>query len=271
MVVVTVPGLTLVSLFVACNLASMSCFCEGYSTKTHLVHKSSKDYRNYYYPHQQEQQTKFFLPRVIDGKKQQNNKTKENNYNEKEKYSRGRRQMLKDWLSFFFISTTSTIGSSSIANAVMYENAPVGVSDVIRLSSGTTIQDLRLGDGPTIDEGQRVNIQWSLKRSNGYIIDSSSNHDGVPFIFIVGNTSNKNSPYRAIQGLDDGIRGMKVGGIRRIIMPPSQTYVEGLNDGCPGPIPPDFGPKQRIDRVMKLRADVPDESFLLDIKPTRIQ
>ncbi len=152
----------------------------------------------------------------------------------------------------------------------MYENAPLPVSDIVRLPSGVTYQDLRQGDGEVVSEGKRVNIQWSLKRSNGYIIDSSANNDGVPFIFVVGGDGTVGGT-RAIQGLDEGIRGMKVGGIRRIVMPPSLAFVEGVEDGMPGPIPVGFGPKQRVQRVMKLRADVPDESFLLDVKPTRVQ
>lgn len=73
--------------------------------------------------------------------------------------------------------TITTVGSMAplgdldrVANA-MYENAPVGVSEIIKLPSGVTYQDLREGDGDIVSEGKRVNIQWSLKRSNGYIID----------------------------------------------------------------------------------------------------
>lgn len=76
---------------------------------------------------------------------------------------------------------------------------------------------------------------------------------------------------RAIDGLDEGLRGMKVGGIRRVVIPPSLAYVKGLNDGMPGPIPVGFGPKQRIRRVMENRMDVPDESFIIDAKATRVQ
>ena len=131
-----------------------------------------------------------------------------------------------------------------------------------------------------IEEGKRVNIQWVLKRSNGYDIDSSSNNDGVPFIFnIVGNNdsegtssnSNNNSYNRAIPGLDLGIIGMRVGGIRRIVIPPNMAYVEGVEDGKPGPVPHGFGPKQRIRRVMELLKDVPGESIVLDVKPTLVK
>ena len=142
---------------------------------------------------------------------------------------------------------------------------------VVRLDSGVTYRDLRDGTGNEVaTEGTRVNIQWVLKRSNGYSIDASSNNDGVPFIFTVGGSKQQQ---RAIAGLDEGIRGMKIGGIRRIVLPPSLAYVEGLNDdgSSPGPVPVGFGPKQRIRRVMENRMDVPDESFLLDVKLTRIQ
>jgi len=157
---------------------------------------------------------------------------------------------------------------------------------IVKLDSGVTYRDLRegtSGDG-VAREGKRVNIQWSLKRNNGYSIDSSAQNDGVPFIFVVGgnvyaNTnggSNSNGKQTmttatAIPGLDEGIRGMAVGGIRRIVIPPSLAYTGGVESDSPGPVPPGFGPKQRIKRVMENRIDVPDESFMLDVKLTRVQ
>ena len=165
--------------------------------------------------------------------------------------------------------SAALISSLAQPSQAMYENAPIAETDKITLPSGVSIQDIRVGDGEDVSQGKRVNIQWALKRSNGYFIDSSSNNDGIPFIFTVGN-QDKNTP-RAIKGLDEGILGMRVGGIRRIVIPPSLAYVDGLEDGMPGPIPKEFGPKQRIKRVMVNRMDVPDESFIIDVKPTRIQ
>ena len=75
---------------------------------------------------------------------------------------------------------------SSEAAQALYENAPVADTSPIFLPSGVSIQDLRPGEGEAATEGKRVNIQWSLKRSNGYSIDSSANNDSVPFIFVVG-------------------------------------------------------------------------------------
>ena len=184
-------------------------------------------------------------------------------------------------------STTDTVPISSSPNAFRESSLVVALeaqspytgqlvdtsgAKLVQLDSGVSYNDLRDGTGDvTAEEGKRVNIQWVLKRSNGYSIDSSAQNDGVPFIFVVGAGNTQKERIRAIPGLDEGIRGMKVGGIRRIVIPPSLAYVEGVGDDCPGPVPPGFGPKQRIKRVMENRMDVPDESFLLDVKLTRVQ
>jgi len=182
-----------------------------------------------------------------------------------------RRNVVKNILGATILSSSLLVHPQS--SKAMYENAPAVNTEKKLLPSGVSIQDMRIGDGEEVIKGKRVNIQWVLKRSNGYSIDSSSENDGVPFIFVVGGDSsgdNKNVQ-RAIAGLDEGIIGLKVGGIRRIVIPPSLAFVEGLEDGMPGPIPLGFGPKQRIRRVMVNRMDVPDESFIIDVKATRVQ
>ena len=76
-----------------------------------------------------------------------------------------------------------------------------------------------------------------LRKSNGYFVDSSQKaNDGVPFIFTVGDGT-------AIAGVDEGVQGMTSGGVRRLLIPPSLAYVDGLEDGKPGPLPVGFGPR----------------------------
>jgi len=147
-------------------------------------------------------------------------------------------------------------------------------SPIVTLPSGVQYQDLRRisrgdDDDIAVREGNRVNVQWVLKRSNGYLVDSSERNDGIPFIFVVGGQNQRGQP-QAIVGLDQGVRGMKIGDIRRLIIPPQLSYVQGVEDGNPGPIPAGFGPKQRIRRVMELLQDVPGEAIVLEVKVTRI-
>jgi len=134
-----------------------------------------------------------------------------------------------------------------------------------KLSSGVIYADIAQGSGETVKEGSRVNLQWVLRRSNGYFVDSSAVSDSVPFIFTVGD------PKGAIVGLDEGIRGMKSGGTRRILIPPRLAYVNGVDDGLPGPIPAGFGPRQQMRRVMQVRKDVPGEYIFLEVKLTKVR
>mmetsp|Transcript_15529 Transcript_15529/g.24175 ORF Transcript_15529/g.24175 Transcript_15529/m.24175 type:complete len:289 (+) Transcript_15529:181-1047(+) len=189
-----------------------------------------------------------------------------------------RRQVMESvFATLATISSADTlIASPQPANAAMYDNGPAfeeGTEQVI-LPSGVKYVDLRVGSGEDVVEGKRVNIQWSLKRSNGYFVDSSAQNDGVPFIFTVGTkwgANDKSGNTAAIEGVDEGIRGMKVGGIRRVLIPPNLAYVQGVEDGKPGPVPIGFGPKQRIRRVMELLKEIPGEFIVVDIKATRVQ
>ena len=64
---------------------------------------------------------------------------------------------------------------------------------------------------------------------------------------------------------------MKQGGTRRILIPPSLAYVEGLEDGKPGPMPAGFGPRQQMRRVQNVRKGVPGEYVFLEVQVTRVR
>lgn len=144
------------------------------------------------------------------------------------------------------------------------EMAPVPRENYVKLPSGVIYADLRKGSGEVAKAGSRVNLQWVLRRSNGYFVDSSEKSDSVPFIFTVGDG-------KAIAGLDEAIRGMQTGGVRRILIPPSLAYVEGLEDGKPGPLPNGFGPRQQMRRVQNVRKDVPGEYVYLEVQLSRLR
>jgi FKBP-type peptidyl-prolyl cis-trans isomerase len=146
----------------------------------------------------------------------------------------------------------------------MDSNAPVPREAYHKLDSGVVYADLRSGSGEEVKSGSRVNLQWVLRKSNGYFVDSSEVTGGVPFIFTVGDGN-------AIQGVDEGIRGMRLGGVRRLLIPPSLAYTKGLEDGKPGPMPTGFGPRQQMRRVQEVRKDVPGEYVFLEVQVTRLR
>lgn len=113
-------------------------------------------------------------------------------------------------------------GTAALADSD--DNGVVPPESYVKLPSGVTYADLRVGNGEEAIVGKKANLQWVLRRSNGYYVEASKDNDSVPFIFNVGDSK------KAIAGLNEGIQGMKVGGVRRLLIPPSLAYVEGLED-----------------------------------------
>ena len=86
--------------------------------------------------------------------------------------------------------------------------APMPKSSYVNLDSGLTYADMRAGnsDNEIAEDGKRVNIQWVLRRSDGYFVDSSEVSDSMSFIFTIGDDNG------AIKGINDGVKGVDVRG-----------------------------------------------------------
>ena len=104
------------------------------------------------------------------------------------------------------------------------------------MSSITTLQttDLKEGTGDTAVAGRPVSVHYtgwlyseSAPENKGTKFDSSLDR-GQPFQFALG-------AGQVIPGWDQGVAGMKVGGSRRLIIPPSLGYG---SRGAGGVIPP---------------------------------
>ena len=93
--------------------------------------------------------------------------------------------------------------------------------------SGLVIEELIVGDGAVAGAGQRVRVHYTGWLTNGTKFDSSKDRDD-PFVFPLGGG-------RVIRGWDEGVAGMKVGGKRKLTIPPDLGY--GAR-GAGGVIPP---------------------------------
>ena len=79
------------------------------------------------------------------------------------------------------------------------------------------ITDLVVGDGPEADAGDRVQVHYvGVAHSTGEEFDASYNR-GEPLAFPLG-------AGRVIRGWDSGVVGMRVGGRRRLVIPPHLAY-----------------------------------------------
>lgn len=83
-------------------------------------------------------------------------------------------------------------------------------------ASGLKYVDIVEGTGPTPQTGQTVVVHYTGTLQNGTKFDSSLDK-GQPFSFPIGRGS-------VIKGWDEGLMTMKVGGKRKLIIPPKLGY-----------------------------------------------
>ncbi len=94
-------------------------------------------------------------------------------------------------------------------------------------SPGLVSKDLAVGNGAAVKSGDKVKVHYVGTLTDGTEFDSSRPR-GTPFEFEVGKG-------RVIKGWDQGLIGMKVGGKRKLTIPPDLAYGDR---GAGGKIPP---------------------------------
>ena len=94
------------------------------------------------------------------------------------------------------------------------------------MNNGFVIEDLKIGDGKEVEKFNIVTVNYTGLLEDGTKFDSSLNPGRTPFRFTVG-------AGQVIKGWDEGLMGMKIGGKRKLTIPPDLGY--GSRDN--GPIP----------------------------------
>ena len=82
--------------------------------------------------------------------------------------------------------------------------------------SGLIVEDINIGEGAAAAAGQKVTVHYTGWLTNGTKFDSSRDRND-PFVFPLGGG-------RVIKGWDEGVQGMKVGGKRKLTIPPALGY-----------------------------------------------
>ncbi len=84
------------------------------------------------------------------------------------------------------------------------------------MSNELLITDIRTGDGKAVVKGALITTHYTGKLEDGTVFDSSHER-GKPFQCVIGTG-------RVIKGWDQGLMGMKVGGIRTLFVPAHLAY-----------------------------------------------
>lgn len=108
------------------------------------------------------------------------------------------------------------------------KKAPAKSVEMTTTTSGLQYADVKVGTGPEVKDGDQIAVHYTGTFTNGKEFDSSIPRK-KPFQVNVGRGG-------VIKCWDEGVRGMKVGGTRKLVCPPDLAY--GKN-GYPGAIPPD--------------------------------
>jgi FKBP-type peptidyl-prolyl cis-trans isomerase len=124
---------------------------------------------------------------------------------------------------------TLSIGSASSSDVPIVEEVPPEPADAQappRHDDGLVIEDLALGTGQEARSGDTVVVEYTGTTRDGTEFDSTAKRGPATFRIGVG---------QLIKGWDQGLPGMRVGGRRRLVIPPELAYGDR---GIPPNVPP---------------------------------
>jgi FKBP-type peptidyl-prolyl cis-trans isomerase FkpA len=126
-----------------------------------------------------------------------------------------------------FTAASAIAGCSSSTDTTRSE---ADMQRAVELSKSVTILqivDTTVGSGAEARPGRRVRVHYTGTLMDGTKFDSSKDHN-QPFEFTLGTGS-------VIPGWDEGVKGMKVGGVRQLTIPASMGYgARGFPPDIPG-------------------------------------
>ena len=129
-------------------------------------------------------------------------------------------------------SAGAAVALAIIIAVTPWGQASMAANQEVEMPDGLKYTDTKIGDGATAHAGNKVSVHYTGWLSNngakGRKFDSSVDR-GQPFQFTLG-------AHQVIPGWDEGVAGMKVGGKRKLIIPPDLAYGKR---GFPPVIPAD--------------------------------
>jgi peptidylprolyl isomerase len=120
-----------------------------------------------------------------------------------------------------FLSLAATCATCALARPAL-----AAQSKLVTLPGDLKYVDLRVGHGAVAKNGDSVRVHYVGTLADGTKFDSSRDR-GQPFDFPLG-------AGQVIPGWDEGVAGMRVGGLRKLIVPAALGYgAQGAGDKIP--------------------------------------
>jgi FKBP-type peptidyl-prolyl cis-trans isomerase len=117
-------------------------------------------------------------------------------------------------------STSEGAAASQAGGATTEEQAgaggSAGAAQEVTMPSGLVYQELVVGEGAVAEKGMNATVHYTGWLTDGTKFDSSVDRN-QPFGFPIG-------AGKVIKGWDEGVQGMRVGGKRKLTIPPEMGY-----------------------------------------------
>lgn len=114
--------------------------------------------------------------------------------------------------------------SETIETASFASSLGIDLAASTKTAEGVYLRDLTVGTGTAITAHDSVAVRYTGYFKDGTIFDSNEASGKPLFEFLLGQK-------RVIDGFEIGLLGMKVGGVRQVIIPPSEGYSSGALAG----------------------------------------
>jgi peptidylprolyl isomerase len=118
--------------------------------------------------------------------------------------------------SMMVVSLVACAAGALAAGPASPPHATGSTPKLTTTASGLKYVDLEVGSGPELKKGMRVLVDYEAWLADGTKFDSSYDRR-EPYSFKIGDG-------QVIQGWEEGVVGMKVGGKRKLIIPPDLGY-----------------------------------------------
>lgn len=148
---------------------------------------------------------------------------------------RSRRTVVRSLLALLVAAPLAACGDSTgpligIRDVSYAPALGVDLDALTMTASGLGYQDVAVGTGALAEPGKTATVSYTGRLPDGTVFDASS-ASRPTLTFAIGDVPNA---MRVVPGFEEGVKGMRVGGRRKLVIPPALAYGRAGSGPVPG-------------------------------------